>query len=76
MEKFNNRLVAAQVATTMYIAGAFDRLKKDDRGQGSAEYMGIILVVVAIIGVVGLAKTDIGNAIKTQIINAINSAKA
>ncbi|WP_207204574.1 hypothetical protein [Sanguibacter massiliensis] len=76
MEKFNNRLVAAQVATTMYIAGAFDRLKKDDRGQGSAEYMGIILVVVAIIGVVGMAQTEIGNAIKTQIVNAINSAKA
>lgn len=76
MEKFTNRFVAAQVATTMYIAGAFDRLKRDDRGQGSAEYIGIILVIAAVIGVVVLAKSDIGNAIKDQIVSAINKVGA
>lgn len=41
------------------------RMDNDDRGQTAAEYLGIIVVVAAIIAV--LATTDIGTAIKTAI---------
>lgn len=75
MEKLNTRVIAAQVAVTAFVAGAFDRLKSDDRGQGAAEYIGIILVVGVVIGVVIAAKSGIGGAIVTQITNAINSVK-
>ncbi len=45
------------------------RMDNDDRGQTAAEYLGIIVVVAAIIAV--LATTDIGTAIKTAITTQI-----
>ncbi|MFC8274450.1 Flp family type IVb pilin [Streptomyces sp. NPDC057271] len=41
----------------------------NDRGQTAVEYLGIIVVVVAI--VVAISGTDIGNTIKTAISNEI-----
>lgn len=41
-----------------------------DAGQGSFEYLGIAIVIAAIIGV--LATTDIGDAIKEKILDAID----
>ena len=76
MDNMTRRAVAAQIAVTGMILGAFDRLKNDDSGQGSVEYVGIILVVVAIIlTVIGLASTNttIGQAIIDKITAAINS---
>ena len=49
MENLTRRAVATRLLVTGFVAGAFDRLRHDDRGQGSVEYVGIILVVVAII---------------------------
>lgn len=46
------------------------RKRPDDRGQTAAEYLGIIVVVAAI--VLAIAGTDIGNTIKTAITTKIN----
>jgi len=46
----------------------------DERGQTAAEYVGIILVVAAIILAIGAS--DIGTAITTKIKTAITSMKA
>ena len=76
MDTMTRRAVAAQIAVTGMILGAFDRLKNDDRGQGSVEYVGIILVVVAIVGTiitVALSNTSIGETIMTKISDAIDS---
>jgi len=46
------------------------RMANNDRGQTAAEYLGLIVVVAAIIAV--LATTDIGNKIKTAISSQID----
>ena len=72
MDFITSRALTAQLVVTGFVVGAFDRLRKDERGQGSVEYLGIILVVVAIIAIVAGAATPVGTAIKTKIIEAIN----
>jgi Flp pilus assembly pilin Flp len=72
MEKLSNKVLAAQVAVTGYIAGAFERAR-DERGQGSIEYAGIIVVVVAIIAIIVGFATPIGGAIAGKITEAVNS---
>lgn len=48
--------------------------RRDERGQASTEYAGILFVIVAIIGaLVGLSYTDVGEAIKSKIIEAVTS---
>lgn len=42
-----------------------------DRGQTSVEYLGIVVVIVVIIGVLA-GTTDIGDKIKSAIISSIN----
>lgn len=73
MDFITHNALRAQVALTATMLGLTGRLRRDDRGQGSVEYVGIILAVVVIVAVVAGAKTEIGNAIKTQLINAINT---
>ncbi|MFI8912003.1 Flp family type IVb pilin [Streptomyces sp. NPDC053513] len=46
-----------------------DRLRREDRGQTAVEYLGIIVVVVAI--VIAITGTDIGQSIKTAITEKI-----
>ncbi|GAA4725301.1 hypothetical protein GCM10023216_14530 [Isoptericola chiayiensis] len=72
MEKFSNKVLATQVALTGFIAGAFERAQ-DERGQGSIEYAGIIVVVVAIIAAIVTFATPIGSAIAGKISEAVNS---
>jgi hypothetical protein len=48
-----------------------DRLR-DDKGQASTEYAGILFVIVAIIAaLIGLGFTDVGQAIKNKIVEAV-----
>ncbi|MEU2432888.1 hypothetical protein ABZ611_25945 [Streptomyces sp. NPDC007861] len=47
---------------------------RSDRGQTAFEYLGIILVVVAIIG--GIVASGIGGAITTRITGLVNSITA
>lgn len=70
MENLTRRAIAARLAFTGLVLGA---LRRDDRGQGSVEYVGIILVVVAIIGIVIAAASGLGGTIVTKLTQAINS---
>lgn len=71
-----NKMLALQVRTKT----AFDRMvqcvKESERGQTAVEYAGIAflvaLIAVALIG----ANTQIGDAIKAKITEAINQIKA
>ena len=71
MDKLTHRMVTAQIAFTGMVLGAYDRIRRDDRGQGSVEYVGIILVVAALIVVLVAAATPIGAAIKDKIVTAV-----
>ena len=62
--------VRTQNAVTDLVHRTQARLS-DERGQTAAEYMGLILVVAAIIGI--LTQARIGEAIKTEIKEAIKS---
>lgn len=73
MDMITNRAIAARIAITGFVAGAFDRIERNDRGQGSVEYVGIILVVAAIIVILIAAATPIGDAIVSKLQGAVNS---
>lgn len=75
MSWMTKKAFAAQVALTGYVTGAFDRLKSDERGQGSVEYIGIIIVVVVIIGAVitAVTTTSLGDTIAGLIGDAVES---
>ncbi|MER7796861.1 hypothetical protein [Microbacterium sp. NPDC096154] len=71
MSWIDEKAIRAKVAMTAYVAGALERMRGDERGQGSVEYVGIIIVVVAIIlAVVGLA-SGLGQVIYDQIERAV-----
>lgn len=73
MNRVAEKAVAAQVLVVGFVAGAFDGLRRDERGQGSVEYLGVILVVAAIVLVlIGLA-AGWGEAIGAKITEAIDS---
>jgi Flp pilus assembly pilin Flp len=73
MDTMTRTLVAAQVAVTGYVAGALDTLRRDDRGQASTEYAGVIFVVVALVAVIiaAASATDIGTTLMKKIKEAI-----
>lgn len=62
-------LIRAYVATANLVRDRVEAKRDNERGMAALEYLGMALVVAAIIGV--LATQDIGNEIKTQISNAI-----
>jgi hypothetical protein len=71
MENVARKVAAARLAVTDFVRGRLDR--SDDSGQGAVEYVGIILVVAAIIiALVALGPT-LGSAIGTKIQEAIDS---
>lgn len=63
-------LIRAYVATTNLVHDRLDAKRDNERGMAALEYLGMALVVAAIIGV--LATQDIGGEIKKQILNAIS----
>lgn len=65
--------VYVQLTAADLIGRARERLAEED-GQTAAEYLGIILVVVAIIA--AIAATNIGTTISGKISDAINAIKA
>lgn len=71
-ETLNRKAVAAQLVVTGYVLGAFDRVQRDDRGQGSVEYVGIIIVVGLIIAAIITLATPIGTAIGGKIQEAVD----
>ena len=73
MDFVTRQYLAARQLATAHVAGAFDRLR-GDQGQASTEYAGVLFVIVAIIGaLVGLSFTDVGEAIKSKIVEAVGN---
>ncbi|WP_146192355.1 hypothetical protein [Cellulomonas sp. WB94] len=71
MENLVRKVAAARLAVVGAVRGRLHR--SDDSGQGAVEYVGIILVVAAIIiALVALGPT-LGAAIGTKIQSAIDS---
>jgi Flp pilus assembly pilin Flp len=59
MTTIQNQLIAAHTVVTAYIAGAFERLQ-NEKGQGSVEYAGIVLLVAALVAAaIAAANTDV-----------------
>ncbi len=71
MDRMNRMAVTAHTLVAAHVAGAFDRLRSE-KGQGSVEYAGIVLIVAALVAfaisaatgdvLTGPIKTAIGNA--------------
>lgn len=51
------------------------RLGPDEEGQGTAEYVAVIVLIAAVIGTVAANNTQIGRAIREAIVEAFNSVK-
>jgi pilus assembly protein Flp/PilA len=64
-----NDLMLKTVARTRVYVGNWARTASKDRGQTAVEYLGIIVVVVAI--VIAITGTDIGKSIKDAITTKI-----
>ncbi|MEU6165692.1 Flp family type IVb pilin [Streptomyces tanashiensis] len=64
----NDAMLKALTKARMQLAGWTERRARD-RGQTAVEYLGIIVVVVAI--VIAITGTDIGQSIKTAITEKI-----
>lgn len=73
MNTLTEKAVAARVALRLHTERAMRLFHDDERGQGSVEYVGIILVVVAIVGAVVAGATPVGTAILTQLTTAVNN---
>ena len=71
MNTLNEKVLAAQVALKGYAERAVRRAHDDERGQGTVEYVGAILLVVAIVGVVVAANDEVGKAIVDQLTKAV-----
>jgi len=70
----NEKALATKLAITGFIAGAYGRVQANrEAGQGAVEYVGIILVVGAIILVLVTFGEDIGNAIGGKITEAVEN---
>jgi hypothetical protein len=82
MDFIGRQYVTARHVATAYVAGALGRVCSTsrgdtDRGQASTEYAGILFVIVAIIGaLIGLGFTDVGQAIKDKIVDAVGKIGA
>lgn len=70
-----SRLLGAQLAVAAAVTGMLDRAR-EERGQGSIEYVGVIAVVAAIVGAVLLVATDVGDAIGSKLTEVVNSFSA
>ncbi|WP_225214961.1 hypothetical protein [Cellulomonas avistercoris] len=75
MDNITRHALAARIAVAGAVTGLFDKVRTDDRGQGSVEYVGIIVAVVIIVGLVIAAATssDLGNTIINRIKDEIAS---
>ena len=73
MNAVTRSLVSAQLLVTVHVTGLVERVSSSDRGQASAEYAGIIFVIVAIIAAVVGVADGIGQAIGDKIKEAVQA---
>lgn len=72
MNRLKERALAAQTALAGWAAHEWDRMRSDERGQGSVEYVGIVIVVVAIIAVIVALASGIGETIVARLQQAVS----
>ena len=80
MNPITRQMTRAWIATTAAVTRTIDRIRNNDRGQGTLEYVGIVIAVVAVVAVVAVAieKLDVGKKIGDAVTNMfkdINDAK-
>jgi pilus assembly protein Flp/PilA len=66
-------MLALITSMALVVRSAAARVSTDERGQTAAEYIGIILVVAAIVGALVGFGSDIATAIKNGITSAVRS---
>ena len=64
----SEKILQAQVA----LACAIDRIRNSERGQGSAEYAGVIVVAVILVVALTTAASDWGKTLTDGIANQIS----
>ena len=74
MDLITRRALATQLFFTGLVTGALERAGRNDRGQGSVEYVGIILVVAALIAalIITARTTNIDETIIQMIEEAVS----
>ncbi|MCL2423820.1 MAG: hypothetical protein FWD11_08035 [Micrococcales bacterium] len=74
MDAITRRALVAQYAVTDYVTGTLKRMRRDDRGQGAVEYIGIIvLIAVLIAALVTFFQSDMKDAVGKVITDAIKN---
>ncbi|MCL2849882.1 MAG: hypothetical protein FWE61_07560 [Micrococcales bacterium] len=63
MSTIARRALMTKVAITGFVAGVFDRMRTDDRGQGAVEYVGIIIGVSILLAAVIAGMNGVGGTI-------------
>ena len=71
MNKLTEKALITQVAVRAYVARQLERARSDERGQGTVEYVGIVVIVVAVIGTIVMWSDEIGNSIREQLQDAV-----
>lgn len=71
MNTLTQKAIAAQVALKAHADRIARRADGDESGQGTVEYVGAVLLVVAIVGIVVAASSDVGDAIVDQLTDAV-----
>lgn len=72
MNKLTEKTAAAWVTLKAHAVHAACRARDEERGQANVEYVGVILVVVAIVGAVIAGITEVDDAIVDQLVAAVN----
>jgi len=73
MDFMTEKAIVARTLTVACLAGLVERSRRHgDTGQASTEYAGILFVIVAIIAaVIAAGFTEVGQAIKDKIVEAV-----
>ncbi|RPF22943.1 hypothetical protein [Myceligenerans xiligouense] len=73
MNTLTQKVVAAQVALKAHADRLTRRAHDGESGQGTVEYVGAVLLVVAIVGIVIAANEEVGDAIVEQLTEAVKN---
>lgn len=74
MNPIARQMTMAHIKVTGFARSTFDRMRNDDRGQGTLEYVGITIAVIALVLLIaGVLKGSVGTDIKQAFENAVKS---
>ena len=60
MNPITRQMTRAYIATTAAVSRTIDRMRSNDRGQGTLEYIGITIAVVVLVGLLVKVFNDAG----------------